>query len=410
MTVTGCAVAELEQLCRYSLLYEAEDAPAPRYALHEMLRQYAAEQLQLDRTHAVATYRQHSHYYLMMVAAAEERLSSSQAAQAVAAVQAAFDNMRSAWQWAVANGDFESLAQSMHGLLRYFILTSQAEEGGQLFAGALRAVTTWAAQQAGGEPAAQSLLADLHALRARLFFKQARYRDGEAHAQQALALAEAVGAPRPATLANLYWGICLLSQGEYAAAEEKLHRTLTLARQHPWPKLESDALRALGMLADEQNDLAKARHFYEAALAIAQDLDDPRGTSATVGNLGSICRQQGDFSAARAFLEQSLAVHRAIGDRSSEGRTLTHLGELALDLEEYGEAERLLGESIHLLRALGGEHYVADALVGLGQLYRRQERNDLAVACWEEAMAIYEAANEAPAVAAVRAYLDAVQA
>jgi tetratricopeptide (TPR) repeat protein len=142
-------------------------------------------------------------------------------------------------------------------------------------------------------------------------------------------------------------------------------------------------------------------------LAVSQDLDDPRGTSATIGNLGSICRQQGDFVAARTFLEQSLAIHRTIGDRSSEGRTLTHLGELALDLEEYGTAEQLVGEAIQLLRDLREEHYAADALVVLGQIYRRQGRVDLAVASWQAALPIYEAAHEAPAVAEVQSYLQA---
>jgi predicted ATPase/DNA-binding SARP family transcriptional activator len=405
-TVTGCTAGELAALCRYSLLYQTATAPTPRYALHEVLRQYAAEQLVCDPAVDAATHRQHCDYYLTLIAEAEAELNSSRAAQSVAKVRLAFENIRGAWQWAVVNGRLQPLAQSIHGLLRYFILTSQAEEGGQLFDGALHAVTAHTLH-ADSDPAAQALLADLHALRARLFFKQARYPEGEDHAQQALALAEAVGAPRPATLANLYWGICLLSQGEYGAAEEKLQRTLTLARQHPWPKVEGDALRALGMLAEGRRDLAKARHFYEAALAVSQDLDDPRGTSATIGNLGSICRQQGDFVAARTFLEQSLAIHRTIGDRSSEGRTLTHLGELALDLEEYGTAEQLVGEAIQLLRDLREEHYAADALVVLGQIYRRQGRVDLAVASWQAALPIYEAAHEAPAVAEVQSYLQA---
>jgi tetratricopeptide (TPR) repeat protein len=386
--------------------------------MHEVLHQYAVEQLQLAPVEAAATYRQHSHYYLTLVAEAEERLGSSQAATSAAEVRAAFEQIRSGWQWAVANVELPAMQQSMHGLLRYFVLTSQAEEGGRMFDAALRAVSAWLAAQAkldhAAEQSTKCLLAELHALRARLFFKQARYAEGVDHAQQALLLADSVadsvadsaGAHRAATLANLYWGICLLSQGAYEAAEVKLRATLAWARSHPWPKLESDALRALGILADQQQDLPAARHFYQASLAISQSLDDPRGTSAALGNLGSICRQQGDFTAARTFLEQSRAIHRTIGDRSSEGRTLTHLGELALDLEEYADAERYLGESINVLRELGEEHYAADALVVLGRVYQQQGRMALAVACWEEALPIYEAANEVPGLTEVRGYLQ----
>lgn len=411
--VTGCREAALAELCAFSLLRVEESGATTAYAMHEVLRQYAAEQLSLDPLAAAHAMQQHSHYYLTLVADAEEALGSSQAAPHVAIVRAAFANIRRGWQWAVANLAMTLIRESIHGLQRYFILTSQAEEGGRLFDAALRAMATWQAEQSSvASPDyqdAQVLIAELHALRARLFFKQARYAEGIEHAQQALTIADACGALRCAILARFYWAICLLSLGEYDAAEEKLATTLQLLQQHKWPKVESDVLRSLGILADQQHDLPKARRFYEAALAIGQTLDDPRGTSASLGNLGSICRQQGDFVAAKTFLAQSLSIHRAIGDRSSEGRTLTHLGELAMDLEEFGAAEQSLGESIHLLRELGEEHYAADALVVLGRVYQQQGRIALAIACWEEALPIYVAANEAPQLNEVRAYLQSVQ-
>jgi tetratricopeptide (TPR) repeat protein len=412
VAITGCRPAALAQLCAYSLLQALDNNPTTRYAMHEVLHQYAAERLQIDAATEKLARTAHSRYYLTLVADQETLLNGSKAAQSVALLGGAFENIRAGWQWAGATHDLATLQQATHGLLRYFVLTSQAEEGGSLFAAALHHVEAWlAAQSSTAGPtfvAAQPLLADLHALRARLYFKQARYAEGIDHAERALLIAEDCDAAGPAALANLYWGICLMNQGEYAGAEQKLTAALERARAITWHKVESDALRGLGILADMQDNLADARHFYTASLALSQGMDDPRGTSASLGNLGTICRRQGDFVAARHFLEESLTIHRMIGDRSSEGRTLTHLGELSVDLEEYGAAERYFGEAIHRLQRLGEDHHAADALVALGKLYHAQGQRELAVACWAEAAPIYEAANELPQLAEVQAYFQLV--
>jgi len=418
MAVTGCHKKELDQLCNASLLREVTDLQAePGYTLHEVLRQYAMAQLERAPAQEQRTRRAHSHYYLALVAETETLINGHDAAQGVAVLQHAVDDIRAAWQWATATDDLPLLQQSIPTLLRFFVLTGQAEEGSLFADGALRQVAAPLQAAADGqrrgkqgdEHARQQLCADLYAMRARMFFKQARYTEGIADAAQAVAIADACNAPRSAALGNLYWGICLLNQGEYRAAQEKLIAAHSRARVVGWRKIESDALRALGTLAHMQNDLSAARHYYEESLTISQALDDPRGSSAALGNVGIICRQQGDFDAARRFLTESLAIHRQIADRSSEGRTLSLLGELSTDLEEYEKAESYFGDALHLLRSLGEAHYAADALVALGKVYHAQGRNDLARACWQEAAATYRATNDAPLLAEVEQYLAQVQ-
>lgn len=411
IAVTDCTADTLTQLIDYSLLREAEEHPTTRrYAMHEVLRQYAAEQLQQDIRDEQRTRTAHGNYYMTFVAEMQSAIDSHDTLQAVDMITRELDNIRAGWQWAATHCAETLLQQSISPLQRYFILSGQTEEGGHFADSALYAVTAWLDAHIHPVDAkrvrVEQLCAELHAMRARLFYKQARYRAGIEHAMQALRIAEACGADHTAALAALYWGICLLNLGEYAETEAKLTMALTRARSIAWQKIESDALRALGILADQQNNLQAARHYYEASLAISQEIDDLRGISASLGNVGSICRQQGDFSAAHRFLGQSLAIHRRIGDRSSEGRTLSMLGELSADLEEYPQAEQYFGEALHILRSLGEEHYAADALVSLGKVYWEQGRSDLAVACWQEAVPIYEATNEAPLLAKVREYLQ----
>ncbi|MCB0125108.1 MAG: tetratricopeptide repeat protein, partial [Caldilineaceae bacterium] len=343
------------------------------------------------------------------VAELQPLLGGDDTRQGIALLQEALDNVRAGWQWAAVTCDMAALQPCISPLLRFFVLTGQTEEGRHFADSALRGVAAWPAAAPDKnwhtQLRVQQFQADLHAMRARLFYKQARYAAGIDDASVAFQMAADSGAQQTAALAALYWGICLLNLGNYAEAEAKLTVALAHAQAGAFRKIESDALRALGILADQQQEWATARRYYEASLAISREIDDLRGASASLGNVGNICRQMGDFVTARQFLAQSLALHRQIGDRSSEGRTLTLMGELSADLEEYPQAESYLGEALEILRGLREEHYAADALVALGKVYREQGRREWAVACWQEAEAIYVAANEAPFLAEVRAYL-----
>jgi len=417
--VTGCTPALFGALVTNAFVREVpEHSVSPhyllpergaRYLLHEVLRRYAIEQLQQEEADERQTRCAHSRYYLAQVAELQPLLGGDDTRQGIALLQEALDNVRAGWQWAAATCAVDSLQPCISPLLRFFVLTGQTEEGRYFADSALRGVTAWLAatpdKRSPTQLRAQRLQADLHAMRARLFYRQARYAAGIDDAAMSFRMAADSGAQQTAALAALYWGICLLNLGNYAETEAKLTVALTHAQAGAFRKIESDALRALGILADQQQEWATARRYYEASLAISRENDDLRGTSASLGNVGNICRQQGDFAAARQFLAQSLALHRQIGDRSSEGRTLTLLGELSTDLEEYPQAERYLGEALEILRGLGEEHYAADALVALGKVYREQGRHEWAVACWQEAEEIYVATNEAPFLAEVRAYL-----
>lgn len=365
----------------------------PIYELHETLRQYAAEKLAHSTALQHATQQRHAAYFTALIADEEAALEGAELAEAVARLHGCIDNVRAAWRWAVEYADVTSLARSVHGLLRYFVVTSQSEEGLSTFGGAIDALRQ-RAQAATLSAEAQTLLADLLAARSRMFFRLARYDEAHVHAREALAAAQRVNAERPAALARLYTAISLMHQGKIDEARDEAERCLDAARAIAWPKIESDALRTLGILSDMRDSLADARRCYEASLAISQRIDDLRGASASLGNLGAISRRQGRFEEAQHHLEQSLQMHRAIGDRSSEGRTLTFLGELAADLEEYERAQLLFAEAQQILLDVGERHYVADALVAAGKAHAQIGQRDAALDRWQQALHIYTAAGE----------------
>lgn len=390
--VTGASQKTLDSLVTRSLLRLAtEHDDEVRYELHEMLRQYAEEKLCAESALHSAVWDAHCRYYTDLVAAQEGDLQDTNLAHAVAQIDREISNVRAAWQRAVDQRTLAAIQRSSHGLLRYYSMTNQCEEGVAAYSVAIDMLCD---DVVGVNPEHQFVLADLLALRSRMFFRLACYADAIADAEQVMRLAQAVDAPRPATLASLFWGMSLVYQGNHADALPRLTECLALARASGWRKLESDALRSLGIVADSEERLAEAAHYYRQALTISQEINDPRGTSAALGNLGSILRRTGAYEQAQRYLHDSLRIHQTIGDRSSEGRTFSFLGELATDLEEYDEAQSYLRQAIAILREIGERHYAADAVVCLGETYLRTGEVDAARVAWEEALLVYRELGE----------------
>jgi len=380
----------LTSLVERSLL-QRRTGPAQeeRFALHETLRHFAAERLAANPDEAQTLRERHCRHYTTFLAQQQERLESGDAVQAAAVIQLEMENVYAAWSWAAAQVDLDALARGTHALLRHYVLTNRVEEGERAFAQAVAGVQARLATQPDAHPVQVAILADLLAAHARMIFKLARYAEAATVAARAVALADRVGAQRPAALASLYGGIALLYQSRYAQAQAHFERALTLARALSWRKLESDALRSLGILYDEQGDLRRADHYYTASLEISRQIQDLRGASASLGNLGVIQQRRGEYGLARAHLEESLAVHEEIGDGSSAGRTLTYLGNLARDQGDWPAAQTYLLRACQVLQSVRDRHHEADALLDLARVHRHFVWQAEAIHCLERAILLY---------------------
>ena len=98
--VTGATVDVLAALIDKALLRRL---PNGRFEIHELLRQFAAEQLAAADTADEGTQsdpeRQHSRYYLALLG--EQRLEGPQQRVALDIIRADFENISVAWRWAV---------------------------------------------------------------------------------------------------------------------------------------------------------------------------------------------------------------------------------------------------------------------------------------------------------------------
>ena len=125
--VTGASLGQLHALVGKALL--RYDPERERYAVHELLRQYAAEQLAEDATAERGAQERHATYYLSAMAEREVALKGAGQCAALDAIGKDIENVRAAWQWAVEAGDIALLAPAAGALSLAYEWLGRSEDG-----------------------------------------------------------------------------------------------------------------------------------------------------------------------------------------------------------------------------------------------------------------------------------------
>ncbi|MCC6616804.1 MAG: AAA family ATPase [Anaerolineae bacterium] len=113
--VAGVSLRDLQTLAGKSLL--ARD-PDGRMTMHELLRQYALEQL-LQAGDEVTAHDAHSRYYLAFLQAREADIKGGRQGEALKEIDADFENVRAAWTWSVERGAIAALGDAIECLHWY---------------------------------------------------------------------------------------------------------------------------------------------------------------------------------------------------------------------------------------------------------------------------------------------------
>ena len=127
--VTGANLRLLSALVDKSLLRHTAEG---RYDMHELLRQYAEEQLEAagQADHA---RRAHMNYYAHLLQQREASLKGAQQVEAIHVIESDFDNIRAAWHMAVHVADFAALNAMLHALSLYTDVRCRWQESDRLF-------------------------------------------------------------------------------------------------------------------------------------------------------------------------------------------------------------------------------------------------------------------------------------
>jgi tetratricopeptide (TPR) repeat protein len=403
------------------------DPAAERYAMHEYVRQYAAEQLadrpdEEDRTRA-----RHAGFYAALV----RRLAPAlrQTVMAREAISADSANIRVAWDWAAEHADAAILEHMLEGMAKWYELQGLTGQSSEALGRAAERLRDALAQAGTPHPSVQRLLGFVLVEEAISWSWQGAHRRAVSLFEEARDLARVTASlPLEGRVAYCL-GWQLVRQRELPSAMRWTEQALALARAAQLSDLEADALLHLGMGAVHAGTYPQARDYLDRALTLYRAQHHRLGELLVTYALGLMAHARGDYGAAQRLLEDALQLTRVLewrlvedwalhglgqvhdegwgrhveaedcfardlrltqqtGDRTREGYALAALGRNALYQGDLERARTLFDRALDLSREITSHESAAMALRGLSLLAHYDCDDRRARRCAEEALEI----------------------
>jgi DNA-binding SARP family transcriptional activator len=219
--------------------------------------------------------------------------------------------------------------------------------------------------------------------------QQGRFEDAIARLQHSLTGFRKLGARSQEAGALYYLGDVHRQQGRFDAAITCLSQSLTLVRavaDLPW---EAAILRCLGLVHSAQGRFEGAIAYLQRSLVLVRAAGERLGEAYVLQSLGEVYRKQGRLDDATGSLQPSLALARTIGDPAAEAHALHTLGDIHREQGRLKDAAGCLQRSLATYRDLGYPHYEARALNSLGMLLAAERDWTAACPAWRAALAIF---------------------
>jgi DNA-binding SARP family transcriptional activator/Flp pilus assembly protein TadD len=350
----------LAELNRAALI--AEHRPG-RYALHDLLRAYAAKQASGDGEQSRrATVRRVLDHYLHAAHAADRLLNPARDQITLAAQADGVQSERPAdYEQAIAW--FRAEHKVLLAVVTLAVDAGFDVQGWQIpwtmvdffdFSGhwhdwiATQRIAIVATQRLGDRAAEARCRRALGSAYART----GRDNDALEHLRRALRLfreaGDSIGAAR--THQDLSW--MLDRQGRPAVALRHDRIALRLYERAGHARGQANALNAIGWLHAMLGDYGESVDHCRRALVLHRHLANRRGEAATLDSLGYAYHHLGQYGESLACYRQSLGLFRELTDRSNEAEILTHLGDAYHAGGDPGQARDAWQQALNILDEL----------------------------------------------------------
>jgi serine/threonine protein kinase/DNA-binding SARP family transcriptional activator/predicted ATPase len=422
--VAGANLRALRTLAAKSLLAvtRRSQGQGERYEIHELLRQFGAEALK-KAGEAEATNGRHSDYYLALLRDREPDIKGRNQLAALREIEADLENIRIAWDWALAQSNLAALDHALECFHLFFDMSSRQAEGAALFAAAYGHFVA-----AGYD--------EMHPLPARLltracflgmFFSDVTdSRLIETNLQRCLAVAQTQANPAEEAL-------CLGALGNYYnLATREVEKALPLMEQSynlfaaaGDNFFISRSLHWVGMCHFHRGAVGA---FYEVtwrSVEISRQSGNKVDVAYSLGNLGEAALLQGDYQAAEKQLQEAAATaqeldlhvpityvrmlhalfHCLLGDLSTGRDLITRAHRRAAEIN-YSILLAFVTGVRALLTALEGDNHLARQLGEEGLATTGNHGLGLILAHWAIALAACNRQTYTEARPAIRAALD----
>jgi tetratricopeptide (TPR) repeat protein len=329
--------------------------------MHELIHQYASEQLRQTKAEYDQTQMRHSQYFANLLNERGPALKGADRPMVVSELISDLANLRQAWHWASSHQQAQDLSQSADTLFWLYESRSNCREGVPLYRQAVEGLQIVGKKLDAPEKWAQQL-----------------------------ALGQALS----------YEGFFLFRQGQQPQGREALKSALAILGKIPansFPEVQialSNAIVFLGTVTSVMGDFEEGDRLLQQGLGMKQKLDDSWGSAFCLRQIALSAYYRGDYTKAQQALRRSLEISQAIGNTWSIVASLNQLGLVAYYQGNYDRAEEYLSESLEVSRTLEDRFSIANALDGLGLVKTAQAQYEEAQSLLKESMDLYKEIGE----------------
>jgi tetratricopeptide (TPR) repeat protein len=331
--------------------------PRGRYEIHELLRQYAEDRLIAAGEEESARDTHCTYYAEFMHARVGDLKGGDRQIAALDEIEADFENVRAAWDWAVERRRLDDLGH-MEWTVGWFLeIRNRYSDALTLFQHALKLDQD------------RVLYGRLMAHYAGFCYDMGRRQESDEWSDKSLAIARETGDPDELALALRLRAIVLAT---YHRDLEQAHRLIDESL-HLWQALGDTwgvayGLHGKGYIASSEGDFPSALSFTEEALKQGRAIDDRLRIADGLLNAGVGYAELGEPHQALHYYEESLTVFRELNTPIGMCKAIGNMANIAQHLGDYDTALRQLEEALVLAREWGYLPEVVDQLLNSAEV------------------------------------------
>jgi predicted ATPase/class 3 adenylate cyclase len=357
----GASLHGLSTLVDKALLLR--DPNSGRYFIHELLRQYAEEQLALSADEERSAHEDHAKYFADFMKAHEIPLHDHRGKSALLEVEADFDNIRIAWNYWTNKQDAHYLLEFTSALWQFFELRGSYIPAIQFFGGA-------AQKLAGNEPDVVWTRAEL---RARQAWFTALIGLPDEGLQMALDSIESLSQLNKQEISVETFNCAIINAmvlNKIELISEISQDMLERAEQSRDPWEQGWALIWSAYVLLLQGQTGEALQTGQEALTIFEISDSPFGSAAASGfNLAPTALLTGDIGAAKAYFLRGMQAAEEINYLLLLQRTYDGLGMVALIEKDPDQAQQFFLKSLRISQECGQTREMLASLLELANVH-----------------------------------------
>jgi len=354
--VAQAAPETLASLARRSLLR----CEGERYALHPLLRRFAAEKLAGQREAAC----RHAHYFGAWLHRWEPVLLGGEVSKALRRIRPELDNLRLAWATALRQRDTRIINEMADSVMQIFDLSGMYREALEMAHQAVLALAGCVDASRRGHGIA---LGRAYGLRAAFGFRVGEYLQAREDSNRAL---KTLSPFRPHIAyghALVYKGAASYGLGELEQAVACWREAVQAYREAGSAWGECAALSNLAEVMVSLEDGRAAEAYAAQGRALAQRMGNAELAGVNCQILAVAALQSGNLPQAASLAAQAVTLHRQVQHQAHIANALAIRARVAVAQEDAPTMLACMREALDILRRLGNPLYLEGRLMELAQ-------------------------------------------